>query len=435
MKKKVYIAMSADFLHNGHINIINEGSKYGDVIIGLLTDEAIATYKRLPLLDYKTRKKIFENIKGVTEVVQQSELDYTKNLKKIKPNYVLHGDDWRTGIQSLIREKVINQLKEWGGELIEIPYTKGVSSTDLEQELRLLGATPDVRRSKLKRMLQLKKHLRVLEASNGLTGLIVENVKVEDPTTATVKEFDAMWISSLCDSTFKGKPDIELVDLTSRINTINEIMEVTSKPIILDGDTGGKIEHFVYNIKTLDRLGISAIIIEDKTGLKKNSLFGTDVKQTLEDPDVFAEKIRAGKAAQYSRDFMIVARLESLIAGQGIADALMRAQKYLEAGADGIMIHSKQKDGTEIVEFMKQFRKQYKDIPVIFVPTTYNHFTETELFEIGGNIVIYANHLLRSAYPAMMKTAETILEHQRSLEADELCMPIKEVLTLIPGGK
>ncbi len=434
--KTVYIAMSADVIHSGHINVIEEGAKYGDVIIGLLTDEAIATYKRLPILDYETRKKIFENIKNVSKVVEQNTLDYTDNLKKLKPDYVVHGDDWKQGVQTLIREKVIEVLKEWGGKLIEVPYTKGISSTDLASQYRFLENTPDNRRSKLKRLLKVKPYIRLIDTSNGLTGLIAENVKMEDEKTATTKEFDAMWVSSLCDSTFKGKPDIELVDLTSRLNTINEIMEVTTKPIILDGDTGGKIEHFAYNVKTLERMGVSAIIIEDKTGLKKNSLFGTEVKQELDDPEHFAAKIRAGKQAQVTRDFMIFARLESLIAGKGIDDALMRAKIYIEAGADGIMIHSKEKDGQEIFEFMKEFRKFSKDIPIVVVPTTYNQFTEEELYEKGANIIIHANHLLRSAYPAMVDTAKSILEHGRSKEASEKnCLPIKEILTLIPGGK
>lgn len=434
--KKVYIAMSADVIHSGHINVIEEGAKYGKVIIGLLTDEAIATYKRLPILDYEIRKKIFENIKSVEEVVKQETLDYTKNLEEIKPDYVVHGDDWKTGVQSKVRENVIKTLEQWGGELIEVPYTKGVSSTDLAEVYRTLNNTPDNRRSKLRKLLKLKPFISVLEASNGLTGLIVENAKYENIEQATVKEFDAMWVSSLCDSTFKGKPDIELVDLTSRINTINEIMEVTTKPIILDGDTGGKTEHFVYNVKTLERLGVSAIIIEDKTGLKKNSLFGTEVKQVLDDPQNFAAKIRAGKQAQLTRDFMIFARLESLIAGAGIDDALSRADVYLDAGADGIMIHSKEKDGSEIFEFIEKFREKYKDVPVIVVPTTYNNFTEEELYEKGANIIIHANHLLRSAYPAMLDTAEKILKYGRSKEAsDENCISIKEVLTLIPGEK
>ena len=434
--KTVYIAMSADVIHSGHINVIEEGAKYGDVIIGLLTDEAIATYKRLPILDYEIRKKIFENIKNVSQVVEQNTLDYTDNLKKLKPDYVVHGDDWKQGVQTLIREKVIEVLKEWGGELIEVPYTKGISSTDLASQYRFLENTPDNRRSKLKKLLKVKPYIRLIDTSNGLTGLIAENVKIEDEKTATTKEFDAMWVSSLCDSTFKGKPDIELVDLTSRLNTINEIMEVTTKPIILDGDTGGKIEHFAYNVKTLERMGVSAIIIEDKTGLKKNSLFGTEVKQELDDPEHFAAKIRAGKQAQVTRDFMIFARLESLIAGKGIDDALMRAKIYIEAGADGIMIHSKEKDGQEIFDFMKEFRKFSKDIPIIVVPTTYNQFTEEELHQKGPNIIIHANHLLRSAYPAMVDTAKSILEHGRSKEASEKnCLPIKEILTLIPGGK
>ncbi len=436
MKKQVYIAMSTDVLHEGHINIINEGAKLGEVTIGLLTDEAIATYKRLPLLDYDARKKIIENIKGVSKVVKQSELDYTKNLKKYKPDIVLHGDDWKTGVQSLVREKVIETLKEWNGKLVEVPYTKGRNTTEMAEKINKLENTPDHRRAKLKQLLKLKPYIRAIDTSNGLTALIAENVKIVDEKKMMVKEFDAMWVSSLCDSTFKGKPDIELVDLTSRLNTINEIMEVTTKPIILDGDTGGKIEHFVFNVKTLERLGVSAIIIEDKTGLKKNSLFGTEVKQTLDDPEHFAEKIRAGKQAQVTRDFMIIARLESLIAGSTVDDAMERAKIYVAAGVDGIMIHSKEKDGKDIFEFMKQFRKYSKDIPIVVVPTTYNQFTEEELHEGGANIIIHANHLLRSAYPAMVKTATSILEKGRSKEAsEENCMPIKQVLELIPGGK
>lgn len=435
-KKTVYLAMSADFIHAGHINVIEEGTKYGDVIVGLLTDAAIASYKRMPILEYSEREKIIKNIKGVSKVVKQETLDYTENLTALKPDYVIHGDDWKNGIQSQVRDNVIKTLNLWGGQLIEIPYTKGVSSEEMANQYAMLNNTSDNRRSKLKKMLKIKPYIRVIEASNGLTGLIVENAKIEDPESATIKEFDAMWISSLCDSTFKGKPDIELVDLTSRLNTINEIMEVTTKPIILDGDTGGKIEHFIYNVRTLERLGVSAIIIEDKTGLKKNSLFGTEVKQQLDDPELFAAKIRAGKQAQVSRDFMIFARLESLIAGMGVEDALNRARIYLEAGADGIMIHSKEKDGKEIFEFLEKFKDEAPKVPVILVPTTFNQFTEDELNEKGANIIIHANHLLRSAYPAMMDTAKLILQNGRSKEASEKnCMPIKEILELIPGGK
>lgn len=433
--KSVYIAVGADILHTGHINIINEGSKFGKVTLGILSDEAIASYKRLPVFDYETRKTIFSSLKNVSEIICQDTIDYTNNLRSIKPDFVVHGDDWREGPQKLIREKVIETLKEWNGQLIEVQYTKGFSSTDTQNLISRDLKSPDYRRSLLRRMINLKPFVTAMEASNGLTGLIVENTKVIDKETSLPKEFDAMWISSLCDSTFKGKPDIELVDLTSRLNTINEIMEVTTKPIILDGDTGGKEEHFVFNVKTLERIGVSAVIIEDKTGLKKNSLFGTDVKQTLEDPLVFASKIRAGKRACMTKDFLIFARLESLIAGFDVQHALERAKIYVEAGADGVMIHSKEKHGNDIIEFMTEFRKYSKDIPIVVVPTSYNHFTEKELHEKGATIIIHANHLLRSAYPAMVKTAQTILENGRSKEADQYCMPIKEVLKLIPGGE
>lgn len=430
-EKTVYIAVSTDIIHSGHINIFNKGSEYGRVIVGLLTDEAIATYKRLPIIDFAERKKVLESFRQVTQVVPQDSLSYEKNLRELKPDYVLHGDDWRSGIQSLVRKEVIDILAEYGGELIETAYTEGVSGTGIESVIRPLYNTSDIRRAKLRRLLKLKPYIRAIEVSNGLTGLIVENTQVNDKDTLAVREYDAMWISSLCDSTWKGKPDIELVDLTSRLNTINEILEVTTKPIILDGDTGGRVEHFVFTVKTLERLGVSAVIIEDKTGLKQNSLFGTDAKQILDDPYEFANKIHAGKQNQVTRDFMIIARLESIIAGAGVQDAFERAKIYINAGADGVMIHSKEKSGEDIAEFLREFRKDFEDVPVILVPTAYNQFTEEELYEMGANIIIHANHLLRSAYPAMVDTARSILENGRSLEVDKQLMPIKEVLTLI----
>ncbi len=425
--------MSTDILHEGHINIINEGAKYGVVIIGLLSDKAISEYKRMPLLTFEERKIIFENIKNVSKVVKQDSLDYTNILNELRPDFVVHGDDWKEGVQQETRAKVIETLKKWDGKLIEVPYTQGISASEIEFKARKLYNTPDRRRAALKKMITAKPYIRIIEADNGLTGLIDETTFVIDPKTGFRKEFDAMWVSSLCDSTFKGKPDIELVDQTSRINTINEIMDVTTKPIILDGDTGGKVEHFVFNVKTLERMGVSAIIIEDKTGLKQNSLFGTEVKQIQEDPDIFADKIRRGKLAQVTKDFMIIARCESLIAGQGIEDALMRCRKYVAAGTDGIMIHSKEKDGKEIFDFMAAFRKEFPFVPIVLVPTSYNQFTEEELCEKGANVIIHANHLVRSAFPAMKKTAESILLHGRSKEAsEEYCMSIKDIITLIP---
>lgn len=431
--KKVYVAMSADIIHHGHMNIIKEARKLGEVVVGILTDEVIATYKRFPLLSYEHRKEIISNISGVSEVIKQDTLDYTDNLQKIKPDYVVHGDEWKEGPQKQIRERVIKTLESWGGELIEIPYTEGVSISNLEEKLSEIGTTPQVRREKLRKLLSLKSLVRIMEAHNGLTGLIVEKTKVNQD--GKIKSFDGMWISSLCDSTAKGKPDIELVDLTSRLNTINEILEVTTKPIILDGDTGGKIEHFIYTVRTLERLGVSAIIIEDKVGLKKNSLFGTDVKQTQDTIENFQAKIKAGKKAQVTKEFMIIARIESLILKVGLEDAIQRAKAYIEAGADSIMIHSKEKSPKEILEFCEEYKKLENRVPLVTVPSSYNTITESELIEAGANIVIYANQLIRSAYPAMVKTAETILINERAYEVEDLTMPIKDILTLIPGGK
>lgn len=432
--KIIYLGVSVDFIHHGHLNLINEARKLGDtIVIGLLTDKAIASYKGLPHLTFEQRKIIAENIKGVTMVIPQETLDYTTNLRKIKPDIVVHGDDWRTGIQQGIREKVITTLQEWGGELVEIPLTPGISSHLLRKYAVEIGSTPEVRMKKLKRLIQAKPIVRVLEAHNGLSALIVENSKVLKEEKQ--EEFDGIWISSLTDSSAKGKPDTELVDFTSRLDTIHHILDATTKPLIVDGDTGGPLEHFMFMVRTLERLGISAVIIEDKVGLKRNSLLGPEVAQEQDSIKNFTAKISAGKKAQATDDFMIIARIESLILKAGIDDALIRANAYIQAGADGIMIHSKEKNPTEVFEFCHRYSSFQQKVPLVVVPSTYSQVTEAELQQGGAQMVIYANHLLRSAYPAMIKTAEMILTHQRALEVEPTCLPIAEIITLIPARR
>lgn len=431
-QKLVYVGMSADLIHPGHLNIIKEAAKLGDVYIGLLTDKAIASYKRLPYLEYEMRYEIVSALKGVANVIPQETLDYRPNLEKLKPDFVVHGDDWKEGIQRQTRQQVIDTLEKWGGKLVEVGYTPGISSTKLNSAVREIGTTPDIRRARLRRLINSKDTVRIIEAHNGLTGRLVETVSVE--VNSTAREFDGMWASSLTDSTAKGKPDIEAVDLSSRINNINDLMEVTTKPIIFDGDTGGKIEHFVFTVRTLERLGVSAVIIEDKIGSKKNSLFGTEAGQVQDTIEDFGTKIRAGKNAQITDDFMIIARIESLILQKGLNDALTRAQSYIEAGADGIMIHSKETSPDEILEFCRKYAQLERRVPLVAVPSTYDTITESELAAAGVNVVIYANHFLRSAYPAMMETARSILTHGRAYEAREGLMSIKEIISLIPGG-
>tara|TARA_S200000501_G_scaffold190210_1_gene179130 strand:+ start:123750 stop:125042 length:1293 start_codon:yes stop_codon:yes gene_type:complete len=429
--KTVYIGMSADLIHQGHLNIIKEGRQLGKVVIGLLTDEAISSYKRLPLIAFKERKLIVENLKGVDRVIPQEKLDYTENLKKIRPDYVVHGDDWKIGVQKEVREKVIEILKNWGGKLVEPRYTSGISSTNLIEAIKKRGITPGNRMKTLKRLIELKPIVRILEAHNGLTGIIVEKTNVN--INGEKIEFDGIWESSLTDSTAKGKPDTELVDFSSRFSTVEEILEVTTKPIIMDGDTGGKIEHFKFRVKTMERLGVSAIIIEDKIGNKKNSLFEDSLNQNQDSIEHFCEKIKQGKMAQITEDFMIIARIESLILNRGMNDALKRAQSYIYAGADGIMIHSKKKDEKEISEFCRKYKSINNRVPLIVVPSTYSHITEKKLKNLGIDVVIYANHLLRAAYPAMIKVAESILKNGRAKEAsDKYCMSIKEIINLIP---
>jgi len=431
--KKVYIGMSADLVHPGHLNILNEAASLGEVIVGVLTDSAIASYKRLPYMSYEHRAEVVSNLKSVHKVVPQDTLDYTKNLKELRPDYVVHGDDWKTGVQRKTRQNVIETLSEWGGKLVEIPYTEGVSSTALNNAIREIGITPQIRLASLRRLLKAKPIIRFLDIHNALSGLIIENTKIN--INGVSQEFDGMWGSSLTDSTAKGKPDIEAVDVTSRMSLLGEILEVTTKPVIYDADTGGHIEHFKFTVRTLERLGISAVIIEDKTGLKKNSLFGNNVKQVQDTIENFSNKISSAKKAQITEDFMIIARIESLILDAGMDDAVNRARSYLAAGADGIMIHSRKKDPDEILEFCKLYRSFGSDKPLVVVPSTYNSVTEAELENAGVNIVIYANQLLRSAFPAMKATAESILKHGRSLECDNNMLSIKEILELIPGTK
>ena len=430
MSKTVYMCFSTDIIHGGHIDIIRKAEQLGDLIVGVLSDEAIASFKRYPLVPFEERKVLFENINGVKKVVEQKELSYKNILKELKPDIVVHGDDWKEGFQKPIREEVLEVLNSYGGELVEFPYNKDAKYDELDKQMRMQLGMPDYRRGRLKKLINIKGLVTAIEAHSGITGLIAEKTTVlQDGKTY---QFDAMWISSLCDSTAKGKPDIELVDMTSRFRTIDDIMEVTTKPIIFDGDTGGLTEHFVYTVRSLERMGVSMVIIEDKTGLKKNSLFGTEVKQTQDSIENFCAKIAAGKKAQKTKDFMICARIESLILEQGMEDALNRAFAFVGAGADAIMIHSRKKDPSEINEFIEKFRAKDKTTPVVLVPTSFNTVYEEEWKELGANVIIYANQLTRTGFPAMQDAARTILENHRAKECDDKCMSIKEIITLIP---
>ena len=429
-ERTVYMCFSTEYLHSGHMAIINKARRLGRLIIGVLNDEAVSSFKRFPLIPFSERKALFENITGVERVVTQDSLSYAAILRELKPDYVVHGNDWCEGFQKPIRQEVCEVLAEYGGKLIEYPYSNNPVYKEIDARHRSEAAMPDVRRGRLRKLINIKGLVTALEAHSGITGLIVEKTAVlQDGKTY---QFDAMWVSSLCDSTAKGKPDIELVDMTSRFRTIDDIMEVTTKPIIFDGDTGGLAEHFVYTVRSLERMGVSMVIIEDKTGLKKNSLFGTEVKQFQDSIEHFCEKIRAGKHAQKTKEFMICARIESLILEQGMEDALTRAFAYSEAGADAIMIHSRKKDPAEIFEFVQLFRKKNTTTPLVVVPTSFNTVTEQEFKERGVNVVIYANQLTRTGFPAMQDAARTILENHRAKECDDKCMSIKDIITLIP---
>ncbi len=428
--RTVYMCFATDVLHSGHFAILHKASRLGKLTVGVLSDEAVTAYKCFPLLTCAERMSLLRNVVGVHRVVEQRTLSYRENLETLRPDIVVHGDDWVSGVQKPIREEVLRVLAGYGGKLVEFPYTRDDRLQEIEKRTRASLGTPDVRRGRLKRVLAMKGFATALEAHSGLTGLIVENTVVQEAGGA--RQFDAMWLSSLCDSTAKGKPDIELVDMTSRFRTVDDIMEVTTKPIIFDGDTGGLTEHFVYTVRSLERMGVSMVIIEDKAGLKKNSLFGTEVRQTQDSIEHFCEKIRAGKKAQKTKEFMICARIESLILEKGMEDALTRAAAFVEAGADAIMIHSRKKDPAEIFAFLERFRQTDAVTPVVLVPTSYNTVTEEEFKARGANIVIYANQLTRTGFPAMQDAARTILTHHRAKECDNKCMSIKDIITLIP---
>ena len=428
--RTVYMCFSTDILHSGHIAILHRAARLGRLIIGVLSDEAVTSYKRFPLVPASERRVMFENIAGVYRVVEQDSLSYRKNLEKYHPDIVVHGDDWVNGFQRPIRDEVATILASYGGRLVEFPYSSDPKYKAMEERARAELSLPDIRRARLKRALEMKGLVTAMEAHSGITGLIVEKTVVHE--NGGSKQFDAMWVSSLCDSTAKGKPDIELVDMTSRFRTIDDIMEVTTKPIIFDGDTGGLTEHFVYTVRSLERMGVSMVIIEDKTGLKKNSLFGTEVQQTQDSIENFSAKIAAGKKAQKTKDFMICARIESLILERGMEDALERAFAFTAAGADAIMIHSRKKDPSEIKEFIAKFREKDASTPIVLVPTSFNTVYEEEWKQLGANIIIYANQLTRTGFPAMKDAAETILRTHRAKECDDKCMSIKDIITLIP---
>lgn len=425
--------MVADMVHSGHLNIIKEAAKLGKITIGLLTDDAVASYKRLPYLDYEQRKVIVENLKGVEQVVKQTERDHRPNLRRFKPDYVVHGDDWREGPLKKTREQVIETLKEWGGELVEVPYTKGISSTKLNKTLQEVGTTPEIRLRRLRRLINAKQLVRIIEAHSGLSGLIAEHIYVND--NGMKKEFDGMWASSLADSLVKGKPDTHGVDISSRIININDILEVTTKPIIFDGRSGGSMQQFGFTVRTLERLGISAIIIHDNTILESNSRYEDIAQNNQNSIEDFSNKIKYGKSAQITNDFMIISRIDSLLLGKGIKDAMERAKAYVDAGTDGIMIHSAHGRPEDILEFCRNFRKIKNLVPLLAVPSRHDEVYEKVLMEAGVNMIVYENHLLRSAFPAMVKTTRNILEHERALESNEDLLSIEEIQKLIPEIK
>ena len=430
MKKKVYVSLSADILHSGHINILNKASKYGDVTVGLMTDKAISEYKKIPIINFHQRKIVVQNLSMVKNVIPQETKDYRPNLRRLKPDFVIHGDDWKSGVLKESRDQVIKELKKWSGKLIEFKYTKDISSTKIKQNVFSNEYIKYNRTSILKRLIENKDLVRVIEAHSPLVGLIVENLKLIEKNK--IVEFDAMWSSSLTESLIRGKPDNQSVELSTRINALSDVLDLTTKPFIFDADNGGRIEHLPYTVNSMERQGVSAIVIEDKVGLKRNSLFKNQKTAQQDTIKNFCKKISVIRKSRKSNDFFIVARIESFILGKGLNDALKRANSYSKAGADAILIHSKEKTPKQIFSFAKEFRKSRYFKPMIAVPSSYSKTYEKDLIKNGFSVVIYANHLLRASYKIMRNTALDILKKKRSFETEKNIVSVKDILMVKP---
>ena len=431
--KIIYLGLTADLIHAGHINIINEALKYGQLLIGLITDQAISKEKRLPLLSYFDRKALLLNIKGVKDIVPQEDWDYSINLQKYKPDFFIHGDDWNTSEYKIIKNNCINVLSAYGGKLIEIAHTPNINSDLVVDKIRKLKNVSSLRQNTLKRLLQSKSFIKIIEVHSPMSAMIIDNLKINNERGSNF--FDGFWSSSLSDSTLFGRPDIESLDIASRLNMINNIFHATTKPLVMDIDTGGLLEHLEINIKTIEQAGVSAVVIEDKKGLKKNSLFGNEVIQHQEDVKVFQEKIKLINTIKVNDNFLCIARIESLILDKGLEDALHRASSYVDAGADMVLIHSRKKTPDEVFLFANEFKRDHPNIPLACIPTSFYTVTEGLLQDKGFNLSIYANHLIRASYKHMEKIAKSILTYQTSQYIEEDIESVKDILNLIPGTK
>jgi phosphoenolpyruvate phosphomutase len=431
-QKTVFVVMSAEIFHPGHLNIIKVARDLGEVTVGLATDRFNARYKRLTLMSYEDRKAIVENINGVKNVIAQDTLDLAPILRELRPDYFVHGDDWKFGPLKAVRQQVLEVMQEWGGVLVEPPYTEGISSTKLNAAWRSIGATPETRIRHFRRMLEFQPVVRLLEVHNSLSGIIIERTLVEG--NERDKEFDGMWYSDLTDSLAKGKPNSSFVDLTSRINTIHGILESTTKPLIVEAGNGGITEHFVSTVKTLERLGVSAVVIADKVGYEGAvfSLNGNEPVQ--EDVNDFARKIASGKKTQVNKDFSIITQINSLVMHEDVENALRRARVYIEAGVDALMIHSNVETLTDFFEFCRSYRNLEDKVPLLAAIPARSSLDEDQLISAGVQFIVYPDQLLRAAYTSMLNAAKTLLIQARASDVDELYAPISEICDFVPGA-
>ncbi len=405
--KTVYVGMSADLVHPGHINLLREAASLGRVTVGLLTDRAISSYKRMPFLTFEQRRAVIEHIAFVTAVVPQDTLDYTDNLRLLRPDFVVHGDDWRNGVQAQTRRRVLDVLREWGGTLVEPPYTEGISSTALRMAAMDIGFAPGVRQRRLRRMLDCKPLVRVMQAHDGLSAHIVD--RLEETTQGAPREYDAIWVDSLAGAPIRGKPDPLPFDLSSRLVTLHEILDATTKPLICNAGGAGHAAGVTAAVRTLERIGVSAIVIDTEVTDRRAVPAMAASAPPQDDMAAFIREIAAARDARVTPDFMIIARINDRTRDCGADRMMARAAAGVDAGADAVMCDSDPVNPDGIFDLCRRYRRLMNGHPLLVGLSGTEGLQEHDLASAGASMVVYTDTLLRAAREAMISAASQVL--------------------------
>jgi len=423
-EKTVYVGMVGDMLHVGHINILKTAARLGRVTVGVLTDRAVVGYKRLPLLAFEDRVRVVESIADVAAVVPQKTLSYVENLRALRPDYVVHGDDWRYGDQvSRARAEVIATLGEWGGELVEVAYTKGISSTAIHRSGAADALFSGTRQGRLRRLLAAKPTLRIVEAHSGLSAKIAAEVRGPDGATG----FDAVWQSGLTDAIHRGKSDGGAVDRGRRLQAVEEILDAGPLPLIYDGRAAGRPETVFDLTRALDKAGVSALCLGDRSDPDRT---GPEMS-----PAETVAQIEAVRAACPTGAVMAISRIVVAAPGNGgsgaLDRALDRALALLEAGSDAVMFDSAADTAEPILDIAARLRRQRRDVP-LFAAQSDRWGAPIHRFENAGiDAVVYETHLLRATVAPMRRAATALLAEGTGPAPD--LTPLPELRGLFPS--